>query len=211
MGMTIHGTPATAASDTRYATVAQLKARLGISDVTDDTVLGQVLDGACRAIDQVCGERFYTTAAAETRYFTATTSEVVRPGPLVSITTLTTDDSEDRTYATSWTANTDYELEPANAVVDSVPYRAIRTTPVGSKSFPTTRRAIKIVGKFGWSAVPDNIREAALLASERLWKRKDAILGVVGSFEMGELKQIVQSDPEIKTLLTGMVRHVGLV
>ena len=51
--------------------MAALKTRLGISDTTDDTTLGLVLSGVCRAIDGHCGQSFYRDALATTRYYTA--------------------------------------------------------------------------------------------------------------------------------------------
>ncbi len=86
--MTISGTPVTG---NLYSTVATLKTRLSISDTTDDTTLGLVLDGVCRAIDGHCGQSFYRDSAASIRYYTAVDKRTVFVDPLVSVTTLATD------------------------------------------------------------------------------------------------------------------------
>ena len=68
-------------------------------------------------------------------------------------------------------------------------------------------KGVEIIGKFGYSSTtPANIEEACLLMAERLFKRKDAVFGITGSPEMGVLRQILRDDPEIKTLLHGMVK-----
>ena len=58
-----------------------------------------------------------------------------------------------------------------------------------------------MVGKFGWCAVPDVIAEACLIQAQRLFKRRDAIFGVVGSAEMGQLVTIAKLDPDVQMLL----------
>ncbi|MBK8113275.1 MAG: hypothetical protein IPK44_01500 [Candidatus Accumulibacter sp.] len=101
--MTISGTPVTS---NLYATVAQLKTRLSISDATDDTTLGLILTGVCRAIDNHCGQRFWRDAVATTRYYTAEhDDDTLFVDPLVSVTSIATDTAYDGTYATTWGGN----------------------------------------------------------------------------------------------------------
>lgn len=186
-----------------YATVTELKRRLDVDDDIDDSTLGLMLDGMSRAIDEACRRRFYTTGNDETRRFSANGPTVAYPGDVVSVTTLKTDDNGDRTYERTWSSS-DYDLEPYNASLDGRPYTAIHVAPLGSYKFPLTRQGIELVGKFGWPSVPEQIREVTLLATERLWKRKDAILGITGSPELGVLRQVLRDDPELKALLYGM-------
>ena len=98
---TISGSPVTT---NLYSTVATLKVRLSISDTTDDTTLGLILTGVCRAIDGHCGQHFYKDAQASIRYFTASDTNCVFIDPLVSVTTLETDGGQ-RTYSTTNTAD----------------------------------------------------------------------------------------------------------
>lgn len=186
---------------TQYATVAQVKERLGIDDTTDDTILGLVLDGVSRLIDGHCNRRFYVTAADETRYFTARMADRLWPGDVVSITTLSTDDDGDRTYEHTWTTG-DYDLLPWNAALDERPYTEIAVSPDGDYSFPAgAAKGTKIVGKFGWPEVPDVVREACLIQCARLFKRKDSPFGLAGAPEMGQLTVIPRLDPDVKVLL----------
>ena len=202
--MTISGTPV---STNLYSTVATLKTRLGITDTTDDTTLGLVLTGVCRAIDGHCGQWFYRDSAAATRYYTAVSSSTVFIDPLVSLTTLATDDYTNRDYTTTW-ASTDYNLQPDNAATMSQPYTWIETLPLTRYTFPLVRGAVKVTGIFGWPAVPSAIGEAALLWSERLYKRKDAPFGVLAFPEAGEMRLLKEMDPDVITLLKPFVRYV---
>lgn len=200
--MTISGTPVTT---NLYSTVATLKTRLDIADTTDDTMLTAILTGVCRAIDTHCGQWFYKDSADSTRYYTAEWDDCLFVDPLVSVTTLTADDDEDRTYSTTWAA-TDYDLMPLNAATSNEPYTWIELAPGGDYDFPLVRRGVKIVGIFGWPAVPAAISEAALLWSERLYKRKDAPFGVLAFPEAGEMRLLEKMDPDVKTLLLPFVR-----
>lgn len=200
--MTISGTPVTS---NLYTTVATLKTRLGISDTTDDTTLGLVLTGVCRAIDGHCGQSFYRDAVASTRYYTATDKSVVFTDPIVSVTTLATDSAADRTYTTTWAA-TDYDLMPDNAASGDRPYTWIETAPNGSYSFSSLAKGIKLTAVYGWPAVPAAVGEAALLWAERIFKRKDAPFGIASFIEAGEMRLIKDMDPDVQTLLRPFVR-----
>ena len=200
--MTISGTPVTS---NLYATVAQLKTRLSITDTTDDTTLGMNLDGICRAIDEHCGWRFWRDATATTRYYTAEHDDTLFIDPLVSVTSIATDTDGDGTYTTTW-ATTDYRLMPVNAAADNWPYTWIKIKSGGSYDFVSYDAGVRIVGVFGWPAVPSQVTEAALLLSEQLYKRKDAIFGVMSFPEAGEIRMLIDKDPHLRMLLAPFVR-----
>lgn len=197
-----------AAVSNLYCTLAELKFRLTQTDAdtTDNSALTDVITAVSRAIDKQCDRFFYFTAAA-TRYYSAEWTDWLLPDDIVSITTLKTDDDGDRTFETTW-ATTDYDLEPYNAAAHSEPYTSIRVAPNGTQRFSRVRRGVELVGVFGWPAVPDAVREACILQSMRLWKRKDSVYGVVGSAEMGQMLVIPKLDPDVKLLLDSFKRHV---
>ena len=198
------------ATSKRYAEVAELKSAAGIPDTTDDRRIGAVLDAISRALDDYCGWRFYTTADDETRYYPGSEwgDTWFCPDPIISLTTFSTDADGDRTYEDDW-ETTDYDLLPYNAALDKKPYTHLETTQNGDYSFPSGNKSIKAVGKFGWPEVPDQIREATILCGEKLFKRKDAVFGVMGVTELGIVQQIIKEDPELNMLLnSGGVRRV---
>lgn len=194
-----------------YATLAELRARLGYvsTDTADDTMLEAVVMGVSRWIDRYTGRRFFTTSADETRYYTADDAYTLfMPDDLISITTLSVDEDGDRVYERTWAA-TDYDLEPYNAVLDGLPYTRIETAPNGRYGWPVgIARGVKIVGKFGYSAAPADVKEACLLQCERLFKRKDAPFGVMGSAEMGQILVIPKLDPDVALLLAGNIHYI---
>lgn len=183
-----------------YATLAEVKAALRITDSTDDTLLENSIEGASRRIDGYCNRFFYQKSATVTMY-PRDNYYIQLADDLVSVTTLKTDDDGDGSYETTWTVSTDYLLEPLNATVQSRPYR--RVVAVGGKTFPLVPLpdppSVQLVGVWGWSAVPDDVREACILLSMRQFARYNAALGVVGFADMAV--QVRAVDPDVRDLL----------
>jgi hypothetical protein len=180
-----------------YASLAELKARLGITDSQDDGVLEAVAEAASRAIDNWTGRVFYATTA--TRYFTAEAGDLLFTDDLLTVTTLKTisaNSAGTRTYGDTWAA-TDYDLEPFNAT----PKTRIRINPGGRYAFPAEAKGVEIAGSWGYAATaPDAVNEACLLQAARLFKRKDAPFGVAGTPETGTM-QLPRLDPDVRMLL----------
>ncbi len=178
-----------------YATVEALKSRVGITDDTDDAELLAACFTASRSVEQFCQRTFWRTASGTVRVFEPTGYHDLDFGPwndLVALTGLATDESGAGTWGTAW-AGTDYQLVPLNpsAGPEQRPYTGLRTT--GSRLFPAlsgygrTDR-IQITGTWGWPAVPQAIRQAALIVAAELFKAKDAPLGVVGFGDLGVVR-----------------------
>ena len=194
------GTPLSPAASL-YATVEDLKQSLGITDATDDTMLDAILAAVSRQIDQYTNRRFYATT--ETRFYTARRVSDVIIDDCLSITTLATDADGDRVYEKTWSA-TDFDLYPYNAT----PYTRVEATVKGAYLLPVNiAKGVKVIGSFGYSAtVPEPVNRACLIQAARLYKRKDALFGVMGSAEMGQLLVIPKMDPDVKLLLSGYIK-----
>ena len=119
-----------------YATLAQFKAAVGITDTTDDGALQNVLDATDTLIDLYCDRKTGFGTASETRYYTAEDYDYCLTDDLVSVTTLTTDDLADGTYSTTWTAGTDFQLTPKNYALDGWAYTGISRSAKWTKNFP---------------------------------------------------------------------------
>lgn len=193
------GTPLSSAS-TLYMTVAEFKTVSSIDDTDDDALIAQVLEATSRLIDRYCGRRFYLPDDDETRYYSPERSDLVFTDDIVEITTLKTDAAGDRTFETTW-ATTDYDLIPRNAALDGNPYRHIGRSRIGTQSFPLVHNGVEIVGRFGYPSVPLDIKMACQIQATRLFKRKDAPFGVIGSAEMGQLLVLSKLDPDVQLLL----------
>lgn len=195
-----------------YATIRALKTRLGISvgDVVDDEELHAACFAASRAIEQYCQRTFYRTATGTTRVFEPSGPCDLDFGAwndLVTLTALATDEAGSGSWTTTWAA-ADYQLLPLNPTAgpEQRPYTGLRAT--GSRRFPTltgygrTDR-IQVTGTWGWPAVPQPIRMAALVVAAELFKAKDAPLGVAG---FGDLGVVRVKDNPLAARLSGPYR-----
>ena len=152
-----------------YTTQAEFKAfqtvRGGSSstDTADDAVIDSIIEAVSRRIDELVGRRFWKNGTDEIRYFQTDDSYKVKIGDLgASPTTVSVDYSDNRTYTNLVAA--DWEAEPVNAALDGKPYTQIVIAPsnLTSAYFPTCRRGVKVTGKFGFPAVPADIKELCL-------------------------------------------------
>jgi len=189
-----------------YCTLAEVKSALRISDSTDDTLLENAIEGASRRIDGYCGRFFYTQTATIT-LFAKDIYTLFLQNDLVSITTLKTDDDGDGSFENTWTLNTDYMLQPTNVALQSRPYN--RILAVGGKTFPIMIQpqlpGVQVNGVWGWSAVPDDVREACVLLAMRGFARYNAALGVVGFADMAI--QVRSIDPDVRDMLSPYVEY----
>jgi hypothetical protein len=193
-----------------YASLPELKDRLGITDTVDDERGNDALESASREIESACGRQFNQTASATARIFYphdacwATVDDFYTLSGLV----VATDGGDDGTYETTWTA-ADYQLEPLNGVFDGEqgwPYSEIRAI---SRSFPTgVRRApLQVTAQWGWAAVPAPVRQACLILAAETLKLKDAPFGVAGFGEFGAVR--VRDNPMVAKKLAPYMRLGG--
>lgn len=156
-----------------YCTLAELKAALGISDTADDTALERAAETASRQIDRYCGRRFWTDESDTDRYYTAQdwTTVVFRGDPTAvdaqSITTVAVDWTGTGTYTDM--PDTAWAVWPRGNAAAGRPYTGIRA--LAGRWFPTGEDQVKVVGTFGWAAVPAEVTEACVLHASRLFKR----------------------------------------
>jgi hypothetical protein len=80
-----------------------------------------------------------------------------------------------------------------------VPYQYVEVRANGDYSFPDTEAGVRVVGVFGWPAVPGPVRRVCLLLASRMWHRRNAPLGVVGGGEFATL--ILRNDPDIRRMI----------
>lgn len=143
----------------RYASLIEFKnfARITSTDATDDGVIGNILDGVSRLIDNETRRTFY--ARTETHYYDVPDDDTlyILDDDLLTITTLTNGDA---TVLTT----TDYILLPNN----SSPKWGIKIKGSSTKCWEEDsngdeEQAITILGTWGWSATaPADIKEACL-------------------------------------------------
>jgi len=193
----------------RYCDLGSVKGRLNITNTIDDVKLNQMINSVSRTIDAITQRRFH--ASTETRVYQTQDAYMVDVDDLLSVTTLKTGFNSSSDYDDTWAA-TDYVLAPVNGPLDGWPYFEIRVHPYGTMLFPQTEytpQSIQVVGSFGFSAtVPDQVIEAALLGCQQVFKRKDAIFGVMGPTGfLQQVKWMMAGDPQISMMLSQYVKR----
>lgn len=185
-----------------YATLAELKARFGITDTNDDSALTNALAAASRGIEKYCRRQFNDAGSASSRVYNPLSPTVCLVDDFSTTTGLVieTDTDWDGLYDTTW-VNSEYELDPLNGIRDGVagwPYWKIRAVDV--TQFPNSvRTSVRVTARWGWAAVPAPVKESCLMLAEETFKMKDAPFGVAGMGEFGVIR--IQDNRRVVTML----------
>lgn len=193
--------------DRLYCSIESLKSRLGITDTNDDHELAGNTRSASGQINGYTGRPFGfgRDAAVTVRTYQADNSRSVRIPEGISTATgliVKTDEDGDGVFERTLTIDTDFLLRPANALADGWPYDEIWLAD--NYSFPVLsngRHGVQVTARFGWPAVPWAVREACLILSHRLFKRKETHSGVVGFDAIGATVRLARTDPDVAELL----------
>ena len=202
-----------------YASSEELAAFVRISGSADAAQLGLAVAAASRAIDRACsprdgvGRQFGQVDAPEARYYTARYDRdlrwVVPVDDLMTLAgmSLAFDSAGDRTFATSLSVPLP---RPVNAAAHGRPWTELLLT--GDDSVTAARDAVRVTASWGWSAVPDAVKQACLLQASRLLIRRDSPYGVAGSPQTGsELRLLARVDPDVEVSLKDYVRRGRVV
>lgn len=180
-----------------YATLSELKSRLGISDTDEDTQLTNALSTASRWIEsQFCRRQFNKTTTASARLYYPTAPGLVEVHDFHTTTDLVvaTDAGADGTFETTLTAS-QYELHPLNGIVDGEqgwPYSSIATVNTVLPTW-TGRASVQVTAQWGWTAVPAGVKEACLIIAQETFKLKDTYRGQAG---FGDMAMVVRRAPQ---------------
>lgn len=190
-----------------YATLAEVKAALRLTDNVDDTLLERAIESASRRIDGYCGRWFYKTSATAVNIYPINEYLVAFPDDVSNTSiTIKIDTNADGTYATTLTQGVDYILEPTDAALRGYPYTHARM--VGGQTFPLevtpSFPTVQVTAQWGWNAVPSDVSQACVLLSMRQFARLNAALGVVGFADMAITVRAV--DPDVRDLLNQYVK-----
>ncbi|KAB8162924.1 phage gp6-like head-tail connector protein [Streptomyces sp. 3MP-14] len=180
-----------------YADLATLKSALHIApdDTSADALLNSAVASASRSIDVACGRRFWLDDEATERVFSLRGRLLCsEDGERLLVDDIGADDITVETGgAGGWTPVNEVDLAPDNAVARGRPVTALIA---GGWAGPRVR----ITARWGWPAVPDDIRQAALIQAQRLYRRKDSPEGVTGSAEWGVVR-LSRRDPDVWSLI----------
>lgn len=188
----------------------------GITGAQHDTTIANAVNATIQAVIRYCGRSFEKVAtASETakvytragegswRGINSPTTAIVHDIWDTTNLAVKTDDGDDGTFETTW-ASTDYQLEPLNLLDGDTysPYWLIRA--VDGRTFPTGNRraALQVTAAWGWTAVPDDVKQAALIKAARIWSRRESPQGVAGFGEFGVVRISRAQDPDVADLLS---------
>lgn len=176
-----------------YVTTTLLKTRAGITDVTDDALLGVICDQVNMFVERTTGRVLAPIASAtyiydgngERRLYLPRTADGSTIGGLRSISLLELAHFTGAAYET--VSSSQYFLR--EMPTPAGPYDCLRFTdyPTGSFSmFPPGLATVRITATAGWPAIPDDIAEVAVTIATRAWHaRQSGQQDIVGSDEMG--------------------------
>lgn len=185
-----------------YITLSTLKAMLRISDNVDDAALQVNIDTAQATVDAICRRSFTADTAATARTFHPSSWGVVRTDDISTTSGLIikVDADDDGVFEETVTS---YSLEPVNAIAKSQPINRIIAVdtywPMGK------RPSVQVTAKWGWPAIPEEVKTATAILAGRLFKRADSLLGVAGFGDLGAIT-LRAVDPDVQRLLAPYVR-----
>jgi len=190
-----------------YATLAQVKAALRITDSTDDTLVEIATEAASRMIDGYTSRNFYQSGTV-TRVFTAIDGLYLNVDDLAGTAiTLKSSSTSDNTFDITWTTS-DYQLEPLNGSLDGIAWAYDKIRAVGDYFFPTLNSTfgeeamVQVTAVYGWPAIPKAVETATILQAARGFKRFDSPLGVAGFGDFGAIRVSRFLDPDVEQLIS---------
>jgi hypothetical protein len=191
-----------------YCTIPELKAYVGLDDTIDDVVMVSAISAASRVIDHATNRQFGKVAAPETRTYRA------RPDYELGRWMVDVDDYQTAPTAVTVDAGTvtTYVKEPYNAVQRGRPWTRITFTADSEFTPDSHPHEVVVTALWGWTTVPEPVKQACLLQASRLFVRRHSPFGVAGSPDMGsEVRLLARADPDVAVTLQDFkrLRSVG--
>lgn len=177
-----------------YCSNAELKAICQITGSSDDIIVDLAINAASRWADDYTGRRFWQDTTVVARQFYADNWKVLCVDDGISTTTgliVQLDEDDDGTFERTLTITTDFTLAPLNGpdMYPVRPYTEIVMTGTYSLPRTTYRPGVQVTAKWGWPAVPDQVKAATVLAARDFYKEmKSAPFGVADFNADGPLR-----------------------
>jgi len=197
-----------------YLTSSEFKASTTLTGTSfADADITLALSTASRSVDDMCGRRFWADANVnQVRYYTPLSPTFALVDDIITLTSLLVDSDGDGTFEETWTENTDFTLEPLNnpAETPARPRWLIKVHQLSTQGTLPVRypRSLKVTAKFGWAAVPDQIKQATgILASRLMIRSREAPLGVVALGLDAVAGRIAREDPDVRSLIAPFVKR----
>ena len=174
-----------------YATLADLRTRVGITDATNtshDSSLTAALAAASRGIEKVCHRQFNDATSTSAREYEPCSDWWLDVDDFSTTTGLVVkfDSAGDGTFATTL-ASTTYKAYPLNGVVDAETGWPFWRLKAVNYCWPRYYQLppIQVTARWGWAAVPTPVKEGCLILAEEIYKLRDSPFGVGGYGQFG--------------------------
>jgi len=192
-----------------YATLAELKDYLRISDTVDDTDLQNAISTASSEIDHLCSRTFSPVEdPAVTRWFEPWFEQ--KAGRWV----LPVDDIFDETDLAVhlWNGVDDYDDPVTGWRLVNTSKRSTIVLPAAVAYSPgglyDEASAIAVTARFGWPEVPEPVKRACLILAARIHKRRESAFGIIQSLDGSEQTRLTRAtDPDVANALRPYIRY----
>lgn len=183
-----------------YITRAELKAVLGITNTTEDTLIDRVINAASRAIERRSGwPTFWNTGTVQARTIDVIGKVLPVRHSMYAYTKVLISSGIASPSGFLVSGFSSPVLMPEDAIGLGYPADAIRL-PWGA-SFGANWN-LTVTAIWGWPSVPDDIKMATQMQAHRFYNRKGSPEGVAGSAEWG-ITRIPPLDPDVRAILQG--------
>lgn len=179
-----------------YVELIRLKDYLKIKSdkVEQDENLTDAIASASSEIEKHCNRQFNKSDTATARVYEPVDETTVFVDDFWTKDELVVeiDTAGDGSYSTVVPAS-DYELYPPNNVVDGQigwPFYEIQLV---NGYFPICGRrknVVRVTAKWGWAAVPEAVRQAAVIIAAETYQLKDAPFGTAGMDQFGNIYHV---------------------
>lgn len=194
-----------------YLTREELKNYMGLEGTSEDDLVDDAISSASREMERHCNRQFNDAGSASARKYRATTCDSIAVDDFHTDTgfILEIDINGDDTWTT---VDADqYEITPLNRMVNGVDWVYYRINMVGTTSLPVARKAcVRVTARWGWEAVPSDIKQACKIHASDTFQLKDSRMGVAGSDQFGTVLR-VRDNSAVAAKLKHFVRDKVLV
>lgn len=189
-----------------YVTAEELKEYAKVGDSVDDILIGQVVNAVSRSIERNLGRQFNDAGSATARTFYPARYDCVRVDDFSTTTGLVvkSDTANDGTFGTTISSSY-YTAWPLDGIVDGQtghPFREVLLH--NGQRFVTygQRPTVQVTARWGWTAVPADIKQATYIQAARVLSRRESVHGVLGAGDF-----VVRVDSRLDPDVAEMIRH----
>lgn len=198
---------------TYYVGTAEFKTLHGITGTVYDQRVTDAVDTASRMVEEykrlTSGRTTHYYPTVETRKYTAPCGVTALDiDDVVTVNSVTVDRVGNLSYSESWTAGTQYVMEPVNNPLESKPYRTIVRLPLAGRWFPDTPQGVSVTGTFGWATTPALVKRATDILAARYYNRPDSVFGVLSVGLEAAAVRLPRTDPDVAQLLDAVDSNV---